>query len=56
MFEMLLQKLKDESPYVQKASEQCLLTLSRMEEVQAFSKKLTPAFAGLYRIFYETQR
>jgi hypothetical protein len=31
LFELLLQKLKDENPYVQKAAEQCLLTLSRME-------------------------
>lgn len=55
LFELLLQKLKDDNPYVQKAAEQCLLTLSRMEELKAFLKKLSPPFYNLYRIFHESQ-
>ena len=51
-----MQRLKDENQFVQKAAEQCLLTLSRLEEVQSFSKKLVPSFSALYRSFCEAQR
>lgn len=51
VFEALLQKLKDGNAYVQRAAEQCLLTLSKLEPVTSFSKKLTPTHAGIYRLF-----
>lgn len=41
IFELLLLKLKDENGFVQKAAEQCLLSLSKVEEIRNFSKKLS---------------
>lgn len=43
IFELLLGKLKDENGFVQKAAEQCLLSLSKIEEIRGFSKRLPPA-------------
>ena len=41
--------------YVQKAAEQCLLSLCKMEELRAFSKKLVPQHFQLTKIFCEKQ-
>lgn len=54
-FEHLLAKLKDENGFVQKAAEQCLLSLSKVEELRHFSKKLTPALFTQLRLFCEEQ-
>ena len=51
VFEALLQKLKDGNPYVQRAAEQCLLTLSKLDQVTSFIKKLSPTHSGIYRLF-----
>jgi len=55
VFETLLIKLKDENMYVQKAVEQCLLSLCKMEELRAFSKKLIPQHFQLVKNFCEKQ-
>ena len=52
---MLLNKLKDENGFVQKAAEQCLLSLSKMEDLRNFSKKLAPAVFTQLRLFCEEQ-
>ncbi len=51
IFETLLNKLKDENVYVQKAIEQCLLSLCKMEELRIFCKKLIPQHFQLLKNF-----
>lgn len=41
--------------YVQKAVEQCLLSLCKIDELRAFSKKLLPQHFQLLRAFCEKQ-
>jgi hypothetical protein len=55
IFELLLTKLKDENGFVQKASEQCLLSLSKVEELRKFSKTLNPVTFNMLRGFCEQQ-
>jgi len=47
--------LRDDSGFVQKAAEQCLLSLSKAEDLRAFSKRLTPALFLQLRSFCEQQ-
>lgn len=49
--EELLARTKDESQYVQKAAEQCLVSICKYEEVRNFSKKLPPANYNVLKDF-----
>ena len=49
--EELLNRTNDENQYVQKASEQCLLSICKYEELRNFSKKLPNAFYNSLKQF-----
>lgn len=49
----MLSRGKDESQYVQKASEQCLLSICKFEEVRNFSKKLSQNIYNQLKVFCE---
>ena len=54
-FESLLIKAKDENAYVQKATEQCLISLCKMEELRSFSKSLSTVSFKALSEFCQTQ-
>ena len=56
IFELMLARLKDESQYVRKASEQCLLSLCKIDEIRSFSKKLQSSSFMALREFCEAQK
>jgi len=41
---------------VQKAAEQCLISLSKLDNVRAFSKRLSPDYLSLLKNFLEQQK
>jgi hypothetical protein len=51
IFELLLAKLKDANNLVLKAAEQCLLSLSKTEEIRIFSKRLSPTSLNQLKAF-----
>jgi hypothetical protein len=55
-FELLVDRLTDESPYVQKAAEQCLISLCKLDNVRGFSKRISQDYLALLRGFLETQK
>ena len=55
IFELLLTKIKDQNGFVQKASEQCLLSLSKVDELKNFGKRLNPVTFNMLKAFCEQQ-